>query len=59
MNNENVYIVFKDLESATSQYLLDFYNIELSPLKIALVETEVLQTDVGTNFILYKLESVE
>lgn len=59
VDNASVYFVFKDEETITPQYLEDFFNSEMSPIETKLKKEEIYKTDVGINFIFYKLESTQ
>lgn len=59
VNNEKIYFVFKDLESQQSQYVVDFFDSEMSPVKTKLEQEEVLHTEAGVDFVFYRLKVVE
>lgn len=59
MDNEHVYFVFKDSEATPSQYLINFYNSEFEGVNVELKQADVLKTDVGIDYIFYRLESIQ
>lgn len=59
MDNEHVYFVFKDSEATPKQYLTDFYRSELEDANVGLNQTDVLETDAGIDYVIYRLESIQ
>ena len=59
VDDEHVYFVFKDSEATPSQYLVDFYNVELEGVDVRLSRADVLKTDAGIDYIFFRLESIQ
>lgn len=59
MDNEHVYFVFKDSEATPEQYLTDFYRSEFEDANVGLNQTDVLETDAGIDYVIYRLESIQ
>lgn len=59
VDNEHVYFVFMESEATPEQYLTDFYRSELKDSNVGLKRTDILNTDAGINYIIYRLESIQ
>lgn len=59
LDNDKVYFIFKDSEVTPNEYLQEYYNTYSEEQKIKLVRTDSIATDVGINYGIYQLQTIE